>query len=647
VIGISKPRSGGNLAVMLSRFCHWILGIDRASPVLHSTIDNIPTDSTETQVRAEPRARTEPCIELPENVDVSDLTSSWVLINYSPPRYSSVVTSSSRLDEELTTQLAHNDHVDLGSDDCPNSVPEIDQTFWITPIDSANLQSQENYSLPDQCTEAETNMFNDFSTTESGASVAQVSQSEDNAYNVLYNRTGKSHQSLSTVSNKTFKCAMECPLRDVDKICSAKFDHNGGELESEYGDIKLVLPKDAIRKGDLVEIQVAASLFSDDQFTFQSTHDISELTSPFCWVGASYLFLKAVHVEIEHVADISNPENYSLLTCGDNTDLVMRPVSHPYRFEILESHKSLCTFETTHFCSYCVKYKHKEKKAKKEAKAMRKIALYAFQSEVNNGEIMIKLYFLIPLSRCIKRLKKVQKDLKRKQVYCGMFYKVSYKDNRYYFTMSHDSRVQGWQIKSSKFDKVEVDEVAVFKKKHGTKISLKQAEDDELYPLSLCMSIDPSKRDTDELKFDICVELHKNKSIKQSKMFPINLVMQHKEQRVEPIGRSAAEEMKLISDPRMCMIFKNKIQKSYDKLLKLPIKDILSLLVSQSVITFPQLRVISTRSLDEDKVDYLLQHIIIPSLDCGCPELHYKFLKCLEKSENHTANVLLQQLASS
>jgi len=644
---------------MFSRFCHWILGIDRASPVLE----------LHTERSTEPRARTEPRVELPKNVDVSDLTSSWVLINYSPPRYS---TSSFKLDEKLTTQSAHNDHVDSSSDNCPNSVPEIDQTFWIPPLGSANrllvpcsnisLQSQENYSLAEQCTEAETDMFNDYSTTESGASVAQVSQSEDNAYNVLYNRAGKSQQfvqSISTVPNKTFKCAMECPLRDVDKICSAKFDHNGGELENEYGEIKLVLPRGAIRKGDLVDIQVATSLFSDDQFTFQSSHDISELTSPICWIGASYLFLKAVHVEIEHVADISNPENYSLLTCGDNTDLVMRPVSHSYRFEILESHKSLCTFETDHFCSYCVKYKHKENKAKKEAKIMRKIALYAFQSEVNSGEIMIKVYFLIPLSRCIKRLKQVQKNLKRKQVFCGMFYKVSYKDNRYYFTMSHDSYIQGWQIKSSKFDKIEVTAVDFFKKKHGSAKSLKQAEDDELYPPSLRMSIDPSKRDTDELNFDVYIELHKNNSIKQSEMFHLNLVMQHKEQRIQPIGRSAKlmhmsaeeistlEQMKLISDSRMCMIFRDKIKKSYDKLLKLPMQDILGLLVTHSVITFPQLRVINTMSLDKDKVNHLLQYIIIPSLDCGCSELYNQFLKCLKESEDRTANVLLQQLASS
>ena len=51
------------------------------------------------------------------------------------------------------------------------------------------------------------------------------------------------------------KCPLSCAVLD---LC----DHNGGVVASEHGDIKLTIPKGAIKEGDVVTFSVASNLYA-------------------------------------------------------------------------------------------------------------------------------------------------------------------------------------------------------------------------------------------------------------------------------------------------------------------------------------------------------------------------------------------------
>ena len=74
-----------------------------------------------------------------------------------------------------------------------------------------------------------------------------------------------------------------CPLSANATITPRRtYDHNGGVLTTEDG-IELVIPKDAIKEGDLVDICTATDLYGP--FTFPPNCQKVQVVSPYYWIG--------------------------------------------------------------------------------------------------------------------------------------------------------------------------------------------------------------------------------------------------------------------------------------------------------------------------------------------------------------------------
>ena len=440
----------------------------------------------------------------------------------------------------------------------------------------------------------------------------------------------------------------ECPLQDS-KVVSSAFDHSGGILSSQNGDIKIVIPKGAIAIGDLVKVYVATSLYaSSEQFSFPSYVGLCDLVSSFCWIGTPYKFLKCVIVEIDIVAVIDDPKHYCLLSCKDN-DLVMQPVDYDYEFETRET-ETVCVFETTHFCSYCVAFK--EDHGEKEAKDMRQIGIYAYQSEIKNGvdEILVELCCFIPLKECISRVREVQnrKGMRLlKPIATKLFY-VCYRRKRYVFSLSHEDEIGGWEIDSNKCDKISATSVNFFKGKGGSCKTLMQAEEDGSFPPRFTASIDPSGRKISKLKMLLKVRLlnEQNGKMKQTESFMLRIDMRpydipFDKIRLEPVGTS----FPAFVDDKSCKVNIEKITRHYDKLSQLSFNEIRPLLRRHGVITSFDVENIDSKSLNSDKMHYLLEDVLIKSLKSDVQDKYDSFLKSLDESENSLAKTLAQCLS--
>jgi len=443
-------------------------------------------------------------------------------------------------------------------------------------------------------------------------------------------------------------CEIMCPLIDG-KVVAAIFDSDGGILSSKYGDVKIVVPKGAIHSGDLVKLYVATNLFSYDQFIFPEMYDNTELVSSFCWIGGSYPFMKPISVEIEHFAVIDDPNQYCLFSCEDNTDLKMQPVDHDYSFELRDS-KSVCTFETIHFCSYCLAYRIDNKQ---EAKDMRKIGAYAFQSVIENslGEIKYKICLCIPLAPCASRIKKLHK--RKHMTFLGSkVFNVSFKKIRKYsFKLSHEDEVSGWHLTSNKSEKIHATDVDFFNGKYGTAETLKEAEKDGLFPPSFVIYIDPSGRTNDKLKANIVVTSFKHKKQKQNQTFTAGVNMHHCEsiagrRRYEPFGTSATPfvETLINTDKDICKLNIDKIREHYNHLLNLPVNEVRPLLIKLNVVTSYDLKVMESKELEKEKVQYLLDNVIIRSLASDFLQQYNGFCEALQESESSLARKLAKDL---
>ena len=153
---------------------------------------------------------------------------------------------------------------------------------------------------------------------------------------------------------------IEYPLVN-NNIVSQTFDHNGGMLTSKDG-IKIIVPEGAIKEGDLVSCHTVVDLCGP--FVFPS-NCLTNLVSPFYWIGVigSYHFHKPVQVEFEHFGACKcNPLHYQLLCCKDDDEsYTMQSVDYDLSFSV-QGGISVCTFQTDHFCSYCLLMKYKGQK---------------------------------------------------------------------------------------------------------------------------------------------------------------------------------------------------------------------------------------------------------------------------------------------
>ena len=126
---------------------------------------------------------------------------------------------------------------------------------------------------------------------------------------------------------------IECPLPSK-TILTSTCDHNGGVITIKDG-LKISIPKNAIRVGDVITFYVALSLYGP--FILPLEH----LASPYYWIGVSgsstgsYHFQKPIEVEFEQYRACNNPSHYQLLSCeGNDKTYTMQPVNKVLEFTV-------------------------------------------------------------------------------------------------------------------------------------------------------------------------------------------------------------------------------------------------------------------------------------------------------------------------
>ena len=217
-------------------------------------------------------------------------------------------------------------------------------------------------------------------------------------------------------------------------------DCNGGVLTSKDGDIKITIPEGAIMNGEVVKFYIAVSLYGPFVLPCQAN-----LVSPYYWIGVnrSYHFQKPINVKFEHFAVVTDPLHYSLLTCEDNDELYsMQPVDYDLDFTVQDD-ISLCSFQTSHFCSYCLFCNANQIPINKIS------VLYLRQKHMQHSNpYTVEIWFTLAGTMCKNRYEKLykRKDMMLDESY--VYFDVSCdKNSASYFTLDYNENIVGWLIR--------------------------------------------------------------------------------------------------------------------------------------------------------------------------------------------------------
>ena len=314
---------------------------------------------------------------------------------------------------------------------------------------------------------------------------------------------------------------IKCPLANV-TIISTACDHNGGILTTKDG-IKLTIPKDAIKDGDLINICTAADLYGP--FVLPNSKRPTGLVSPYYWIGIakSYHFQKPVKVELEHFAVVTacDPSHYQLLTCEDDDESYsMQPVDYELDFQV-QGDISLCTFHTQHFCSYCLFHKS-------EDLVINRIG--AFYLKPENFQYLnyftVEIWFSFLSSYCLKRNKELYtKNGKVLDTNCSCIFEVSSdKSSTSCFSLDYEKSFDGWCVDHFRYTKIQTKDVNFFN--YYTNIEqLKENEESCLFPPRFILKVTKKSKCDKDLDTNIMVTLCKQdeKRSMESNCVPFNL----------------------------------------------------------------------------------------------------------------------------
>ena len=188
----------------------------------------------------------------------------------------------------------------------------------------------------------------------------------------------------------------ECPISNV-SVVSMTCDHNGGDINSKNGDIKMHIPEGAIKDGDVVKFYFATALYG--RFVLPSSRQ-TDLVSPYYWIGASrsYYFRKPVRIQFEHFAAVTNLSHYQLFACeDDDKSNTMQPVDYDLGVKA-HGNRSWFTYLTKHFCSYCLLHNYK-------GLVVNKISAFCLKPKnfQDLDYFTVEVWFSLPISHCVQR----------------------------------------------------------------------------------------------------------------------------------------------------------------------------------------------------------------------------------------------------
>ena len=268
-------------------------------------------------------------------------------------------------------------------------------------------------------------------------------------------------------------------------IVSGSYDHNGGIITSEDG-IKLTVPKGAIKDGDVVTLSTVSELYGP--FVLPSKLQV-DVVSPYYWIGVSgsYHFQKPVQVEFEHFAAVTacDPSHYQLLCCKDDDEsYTMQLFDYDLSFTV-QNHIALCTFQTHHFCVYCLSHNHEEP-------VINRIGAYFLKPKnfKNLNQFTVEIWFSFPSSKCVKRNEELfTKKGMILDTECSYIFEEASSDesSTNCFTLSYNRNINGWHVnhKDSIIETKKVNFYNYFTEKE----ELKQHEERSLFPPRFTVNI--------------------------------------------------------------------------------------------------------------------------------------------------------------
>ena len=302
----------------------------------------------------------------------------------------------------------------------------------------------------------------------------------------------------SSQNYSPFKCPLS--IHPMSALC----DHNGRIITSDYG-IKLTIPKDAIKKGDLVTFSIAADFYGP--FVLPSKCQ-TDLVSPFYWirVSESYHFTKPIKVEFEHSAVICNPSHFYLLTCkDDDKTYTMQPSDCEVTLTIQDD-KSLCVFETYHFCSYCLN------RGCTDPLINRIVALYLKPKDFQYSDrFSVQIWFSFTTSYCIKRNIELYTNddlVLDKKCSCNIEVCCT-KDSTSYFELSYHNEIDDWCMNHSRLDKIKTKEIN-FYNYYTDAEGLKAHENMSLFPPRFIVNVTRNPECNKDLDTNIMINLKNN-----------------------------------------------------------------------------------------------------------------------------------------
>ena len=293
------------------------------------------------------------------------------------------------------------------------------------------------------------------------------------------------------------KCPLSYPT-------SGSCDHNGGVLTSKYGDLKLTIPKGAIKNGDMVIFCIETGLYGP--FALPSNFQ-ADLASPYYWIGVSrlYSFQKPIQVEFEHFG-ACDPSHYQLLCCEDDDEsYTMRPVDYELSFSARDK-ISRCTFETYHCCSYCLHHNCKDP-------VMNRIAAIYLKAKdfQSSKQFATEVWFSFHITICLKRNEELytQEGMVFDKKFIYIFEASCDINSTSYFTLAYHLHVNGWDVKHVRSMKIETKEINFYNYYTDEK-ELKAMEENGSFPQRFILIATKKSECNTDLNTEMTITLHKN-----------------------------------------------------------------------------------------------------------------------------------------
>ena len=307
----------------------------------------------------------------------------------------------------------------------------------------------------------------------------------------------------------------ECPISNV-SVMSITCDHNGGEINSKDGDIKLHIPEGAIKDSDVVKFHFATSLYGP--FVLPSNHQ-ADLVSPYYWIGVSgsYYFQKPVQIHFEHFAAVTDPSHYQLFACeDDDKSNTMQSVDYDLGVKV-HGDRSWFTYQTKHFCSYCLLHNYKGLVVNK---------ICAFCLKPNNyqdlDDFRVEIWFSLPISHCVQRsMELYTKKGLMLDTDCSYIFEASCDaSSGSYFSLKYSANMDGWYLDHSLTKKILTKEVN-FYNYYTSREDLQGNEESLLYPPRFVVHVTKKTKCTTDLDTDIMVTLYNDDKVIISQRFKL------------------------------------------------------------------------------------------------------------------------------